>query len=75
MLRHQIRVSFYLPENQTVHWIFDWENWSLPIGNSYMGACIFGRTDTERLQITDKTLYIKRTMGSRNTDFICRFIY
>ena len=37
----------------------DWENWSLPIGNSYMGASIFGRTDSERLQITDKTLYIK----------------
>lgn len=37
----------------------DWENGSLPIGNSYMGASIFGRTDSERLQITDKTLYIK----------------
>lgn len=42
----------------------DWENWSLPIGNSYMGACIFGRTDTERLQITDKTLYIKGLWGA-----------
>ena len=32
----------------------DWENSSLPIGNGYMGASIFGRTDTERIQITDK---------------------
>lgn len=23
----------------------DWEHWSLPIGNGYMGANIFGRTD------------------------------
>lgn len=33
----------------------DWECWSLPIGNGYMGACIFGRTDTERIQISEKT--------------------
>ncbi|MBC8054566.1 MAG: glycoside hydrolase N-terminal domain-containing protein, partial [Sphingobacteriaceae bacterium] len=24
-----------------------WENWSLPIGNGYLGASIFGRTVTE----------------------------
>lgn len=34
----------------------DWERWSLPIGNGYMGACIFGCTDTERIQLTEKTL-------------------
>lgn len=48
----------------------DWENWSLPIGNSHMGASIFGRTDSERLQITDKTLYIKGLWNSEtNTSF------
>lgn len=48
----------------------DWENWSLPIGNGYMGASIFGRTDSERLQITDKTLYIKGLWNSEtNTSF------
>lgn len=41
----------------------DWENRSLPIGNGYMGASVFGRTDSERLQITDKTLYIKGIWG------------
>jgi len=35
----------------------DWESWSYPIGNGYMGANIFGRLDTERIQITDKTLH------------------
>jgi alpha-L-fucosidase 2 len=34
----------------------DWESHSYPIGNGYMGANIFGRTDTERIQITEKTL-------------------
>lgn len=37
----------------------DWERWSLPIGNGYMGACIFGRTDTERIQLTEKTFGVK----------------
>ena len=33
-----------------------WEKWSLPIGNGYFGANVFGRTETERIQITEKTL-------------------
>jgi alpha-L-fucosidase 2 len=37
----------------------DWEQWSYPLGNGYVGACVFGRTDTERIQITDKTVYNK----------------
>ena len=41
----------------------DWENSSLPIGNGYMGASIFGRIDTERIQISDKTLHIKGLWG------------
>lgn len=34
----------------------DWEAHSYPIGNGYMGANIFGRTDVERIQVTEKTL-------------------
>ena len=33
-----------------------WQQWSLPIGNGYFGASVFGRTETERIQITEKTL-------------------
>ncbi len=29
----------------------DWEAHSYPIGNGYMGANIFGRTDVERIQM------------------------
>jgi alpha-L-fucosidase 2 len=35
----------------------DWEAWSIPIGNGHIGTNLFGRTDTERIQITDKTLH------------------
>ena len=35
---------------------FGWQNWSLPLGNGYFGANVFGRTESERIQITEKTL-------------------
>ncbi|HKK62480.1 MAG TPA: glycoside hydrolase family 95 protein [Bacteroidales bacterium] len=34
----------------------DWEAHSYPIGNGYMGLNVFGRTDVERIQLTEKTL-------------------
>ena len=33
-----------------------WERYSLPIGNGYFGANVFGRTQTERIQISEPTL-------------------
>ena len=33
-----------------------WEKWSLPLGNGYMGVNVFGRTDVERIQITENSL-------------------
>jgi alpha-L-fucosidase 2 len=41
----------------------DWEYWSYPIGNGYMGASVFGRTDTERVQITEKTIHNEKPYG------------
>ena len=32
-----------------------WESYSTPLGNGYLGACVFGRVKTERIQLTDKT--------------------
>lgn len=37
-----------------------WQQYSLPIGNGYFGANVFGRTETERIQISEKTLANKR---------------
>jgi len=33
-----------------------WEKWSLPIGCGWMGVNVFGRTDEERLQVTENSL-------------------
>ncbi len=33
-----------------------WEKEALPLGNSYMGAMVFGKTDTERIQISENSL-------------------
>ena len=49
-----------------------WGRWSLPIGNGYFGANVFGRTETERIQITEKTLtnpYYAKTPSGKSTDF------
>ncbi|MBC7887861.1 MAG: glycoside hydrolase family 95 protein [Ferruginibacter sp.] len=40
-----------------------WENWSLPIGNGYLGASVFGRTVTERIQLTENSLASKSLYG------------
>jgi len=44
----------------------DWEAWSLPIGGGHMGANIFGRTDTERVQITEVSLANPYPRGINN---------
>ena len=44
----------------------DWEKWSLPLGNGYFGVNIFGRTDTERLQITEVSLCNPYPAGVNN---------
>ena len=53
----------------------DWERWSIPLGNGYVGANIFGRTETERIQLTEKTLAnpYRITSGSPNTDGLNNF--
>lgn len=43
-----------------------WENESLPIGNGYMGANIFGIVDRERIQITENSLQNPHPLGGLN---------
>lgn len=40
-----------------------WERYSLPIGNGYFGASIFGRTDSERIQFTTNTFANTKAQG------------
>ena len=53
----------------------DWERWSIPLGNGYFGANVFGRTETERIQLTEKTLAnpYRIQNGSANTDGLNNF--
>ena len=43
-------------EEATWYSDISWERESLPIGNGYFGANIFGRTEIERIQISEKTV-------------------
>ncbi len=43
-----------------------WELWSLPVGNGYFGACVFGRTQTERIQFTENSLCNPAGAGGLN---------
>ena len=46
-----------------------WEKYSLPLGNGFFGANVFGRLGTERIQISDPTLanpyYVPKTIPRR----------
>jgi len=48
-----------------------WEKYSLPLGNGYFGANVFGRLGTERVQISDPTLanpyYVPKTVPRRQS--------
>lgn len=45
----KLRLLYYKPAERTIE---GWEQYSLPLGNGYAGASIFGGTDTERIQFT-----------------------
>jgi len=51
------KINEFLPkrtsEKNTPH---GWEKWSLPLGCGWMGVNVFGRTDEERLQVTENSL-------------------
>ena len=41
---------------QNNHPLAGWEKWSLPIGNAYFGASVFGRVSEERININENSL-------------------
>ena len=53
-----------------------WETEALNIGNSYLGAKVFGITERERIQISEKTLYTSGgTQTSGNTNFTETYLH
>jgi len=59
-----------IPMKWPAHWSKvkdpDWEEWSLPMGSGHLGINIFGRTDTERIQVTDISLANPYPSGVNN---------
>ena len=53
-------LKYYAPADDSMD---GWEKYSLPIGNGYFGASIFGRTDSERIQITTNTFANTKAQG------------
>lgn len=43
-----------------------WEKWSLPLGNSGIGASVFGGITQERIQLNEKSLWSGGPSSSRN---------
>ena len=61
---------YYYPPCKDPHLYDDgWEKWSLPLGNGYMGVNVFGRTETERLQITENSLSNPATFRPEHKGF------
>ena len=52
-----LKLHYAEPANKGKNERDNWERWALPIGNGHMGAMVFGRTDTERIQMNEKTLW------------------
>ena len=53
-------LKYYTPADDSLD---GWERYSLPIGNGYFGASIFGRADSERIQFTTNTFANPLTKG------------
>ena len=47
----------------------EWENNSLPIGNSNIGASVFGCIETERISLNEKSLWLGGPNTSKGTDY------
>lgn len=60
---NNLRLWYSSPANISTY--DSWEKWSLPIGNSAIGASVFGGVDTERIQLNEKSLWSGGPSDSR----------
>lgn len=51
-MEKKYKIKYYSPAEDSIE---GWEKYSLPIGNGYFGASVFGRTDSDRIQFTTNT--------------------
>lgn len=59
-MKKSLVMRYFLPAESTNE---GWEKYSLPIGNGYFGASIFGGTDIERIQFTTNTFANPYNLG------------
>ncbi|WP_026528177.1 glycoside hydrolase family 95 protein [Butyrivibrio sp. VCD2006] len=48
-------------------WIFNWEE-ALPVGNGRLGGMVFGRTDYERIQLNEESIWYGKPIDRTNPD-------
>lgn len=59
-----LKLQYNAPADKGKNERDNWESWALPVGNGHMGAMVFGRTETERIQLNEKTLWSGGTGGT-----------
>ena len=63
-----LKLQYFSPADKGSSERNNWERWALPLGNGHMGAMVFGRTETERIQLNEKTLWSGGTGGTDNAE-------
>lgn len=63
-----LKLQYFLPADKGTDERNNWERWALPLGNGHMGAMVFGRTETERIQLNEKTLWSGGTGGTDDAE-------
>ena len=61
----KLATRYFSPAADTIE---GWETYSIPMGNGFIGANIFGRTDKERIQVTQNSFVASPGQGGL-TDF------
>lgn len=61
----ELSTRYFSPADDSID---GWEAYSIPMGNGFIGANIFGRTDRERIQITQNSFVASNDEGGL-TDF------
>ncbi len=63
-----LKLQYFSPADKGGSERENWKRWALPLGNGHMGAMVFGRTDTERIQLNEKTLWSGGTGGTDDAE-------
>ena len=60
-MKKELTLRYFHPAPRTLE---GWEQYSMPIGNGYCGACVFGGTDVERVQFTTNAFANDKKMAA-----------